>query len=406
MKDSSFLIPHSSLKLIPEVEDELKQNILPFWINKMTDDTNGGFYGRIDGHDNLVPQAEKGAILNARILWTFSAAYRIFHNDEYLRIAQRAKRYLLDKFFDKQLGGVYWSVDCKGTPLETKKQIYALAFTIYGLSEFSRATGDEEALDYATRLFDDIETHSFDQQRNGYWEAFTREWGTIEDMRLSEKDENDSKTMNTHLHILEAYANLYRIWKPDTLKRQLRNLIVTFLEQIVDPQTGHLRLFFDDDWTCKRKIYSYGHDIEASWLIHEAALVLDDKQLLSRVEPVIRKIADAADEGLCPDGSLIYETIFDEVRTDDRERHWWVQAENVVGQINLWQHFHDASALEKALNAWEFIKNNIIDKENGEWHWSVYDTGQVNRNDDKAGFWKCPYHNSRMCLEILERLGE
>ena len=388
------------------MEDELKRDILPFWINKMTDNTNGGFYGRIDGHDNLVPNAEKGAILNARILWTFSAACRIFPDNKYAETANRAKRYLIDKFIDKDYGGVYWSVDYKGHPLDTKKQIYALAFAIYGLSEFCRLEGDEEALDYAVRLYEDIESHSFDPLKNGYREAFTREWGEIEDMRLSEKDENDSKTMNTHLHILEAYANLYRVWKDDSLKRQLKNLIELFLDKIVDAETGHLKLFFDDDWTCKRRIYSYGHDIEASWLIHEAALVLNDKELLEKVETVIKKIAAAANEGLCLDGSMIYESLFGDVKTDDTDRHWWVQAENVVGQINLWQHFGDSSALDKALNCWQFIKDNIIDKENGEWHWSVDKARRVNRKDDKAGFWKCPYHNSRMCLEIIERLVE
>lgn len=385
-----------------EVRSELENNILPFWMNRMADKENGGFYGRIDGYGVLHPDAPKGAILNARILWTFSAAYRLLKKEEYLETASRAKRFLLDFFYDKQYEGVYWELDAEGKPLDTKKQIYALGFAIYGLSEYVRATGDAEALEYAVRLFEAIEKYSFDSEWNGYVEALTRDWQPIEDMRLSDKDENEKKTMNTHLHILEPYANLYRVWKDERLKKQLRNLVELFVTKILDVRTGHLNLFFEEDWSNKYHIISYGHDIEASWLIHEAALVLGDEELLRRIEPVVVKIAEAADEGLNSDGSMIYENFVDS-RKVDRELHWWVQAENVVGHVNLYQHFHDEDALRKALDCWKFIKENLIDREHGEWYWSRYADGAVNRKDDKAGFWKCPYHNGRMCMEIIER---
>lgn len=387
-----------------EVTEELEGNILPFWMNKMTDRERGGFYGRISGEDVLMPNEPKGAILNARILWTFSAAYRLLKKPEYLATATRAKRYLLDFFYDKQFGGIYWSVDCEGNPLDTKKQIYALGFAIYGLSEYARATGDEEALEYAIRLFEVIEKYSFDAEKNGYVEALTRDWQPIADMRLSDKDENEKKTMNTHLHILEPYANLYRVWKDGRLKTQLKNLIELFVTKILDTQTYHLNLFFEDDWTNKYHLISYGHDIEASWLIHEAALVLGDETVLKQIEPVIVRIARAADEGLNADGSMTYERFSDKGETD-RELHWWVQAENVVGHLNLYQHFGDEEALSTALRCWQFIKEKLIDRENGEWYWSRFADGSINRNDDKAGFWKCPYHNGRMCLEINERFA-
>lgn len=384
------------------MRSELENNILPFWMNKMEDNEQGGFYGEITGNDELRPEASKGAILNARILWTFSAAYRLLKKPEYLKTATRAKRYLIDRFYDPEYGGIYWELDYKGNPLDTKKQIYAIGFAIYGLSEYARATGDKEALEYAQRLFEVIEQHSFDPVQNGYLEALTRDWQPIEDMRLSDKDENEKKTMNTHLHILEPYTNLYRIWKDERLERQLRNLIDVFITRILDPQTGHLNLFFEEDWTNKYRIYSYGHDIEASWLIHEAALVLGNKTVLKRIEPLIVRIAQAADEGLNPDGSMIYENFLDKQKID-RELHWWVQAENVVGHINLYQHFGDESALDIAVRCWEFIKAKLIDHEHGEWHWSILPDGTVNRKDDKAGFWKCPYHNGRMCMEVIER---
>ena len=387
-----------------EMEEELVTDILPFWIKKMTDTANGGFYGRITGREILIPEAEKGAVLNARILRTFSSAYRILKKDEYLVTATRAKRVIIDDFYDKEYGGVFWSLDCKGRPLDTKKQIYALGFAIYGLSEYYRATGDEEALDYAIRLFESIEEHSFDSVKNGYCEALTREWGEIADMRLSDKDENERKTMNTHLHILEPYTNLFRVWKDQRLKGQLRNLIGIFTDKILNMKTGHLELFFNDDWVSKYRIVSYGHDIEASWLIHEAALVLGDRTVLEKIEPLVEYIAAASDEGLAPDGSLIYETFPGKDKTDT-ERHWWVQAENVVGHANLYQYFGDEVAMRKALRCWEFIKRHLIDYKNGEWYWSVRSDGSINTADDKAGFWKCPYHNGRMCMEIIERFS-
>ena len=387
-----------------EVQEELVNNILPFWIDRMTDREHGGFYGQITGQDVLMPEADKGAVLNTRLLWTFSAAYRVLKKPEYLEAATRAKRYLIEHFYDPQYGGIYWSVDYQGRPLDTKKQIYAIGFAIYGFSEYARATGDAEALDYAIRLFETIEAHSYDARLNGYCEALTREWGPLADVRLSDKDENERLTMNTHLHILEPYANLYRVWKDERLERQLRNLIHIFMEKILNPKTGHLELFFNDNWVSKYRIISYGHDIEASWLLHEAAIVLGDKELLAKMEPLVEYIAAAAGEGIMPDGSMIYEH-FPARKHTDTDRHWWVQAESVVGHVNLYQYFDDGVALLKAYRCWEFIKQHIIDRQHGEWYWSMHADGSGLTDGDKAGFWKCPYHNSRMCLELIERLA-
>lgn len=389
-------------QLYKEVKEELQKNILPFWMNQMTDPERGGFYGQITGTGVTEKNVPKGAILNARILWTFSASYRLLGNEEYLQTATCAKRYLIDYFYDKEYGGIYWLLDCMGNPVDTKKQIYALGFAIYGLSEYYRATGDQEALEYAIRLFHDIENHSFDKEKNGYCEALNRVWEPVEDMRLSDKDMNERKTMNTHLHILEPYTNLYRVWKNDKLEKQLRNLIHIFIDYMLDDTSGHLQLFFDDDWNKKNETISYGHDIEASWLIHEAVLVLDDVQLVSDMELYIIEIAEAATEGFIPGGGMIYE-LHKRNAAIDAARHWWVQAEAIVGYVNLYQHFKDELSLTRAIDCWEFVKKHMIDRENGEWFWSILPDGKPDRKEDKAGFWKCPYHNGRMCLEIIER---
>ena len=364
-----------------EMQDVLQNNILRFWLDKMQDQEHGGFYGRIDGTGILHPEAEKGAILNARILWSFSAAYRVLGNQEYLDAATRAKNYMIDHFIDPEYGGVYWSVDYQGRPLDTKKQFYAIGFAIYGLTEYARATGDREALEYALDLYDCIEAHAFDQEHNGYIEACTREWGTIADMRLSELDANFPKSQNTHLHIIEPYTNLLRCLREFQAKQScdyvpaigavlpvgvsvptetilsveasLRNLIDIFTDKILNPETHHLDLFFEMDWTRGAgHLESYGHDIECSWLMHEAALVLGDRKVLDKVETIVRQVA---------------------------------------------------KALEKAIRCWQYIKDQLIDYEHGEWYWSRHADGTLNIVDDHAGFWKCPYHNSRMCLEIIER---
>jgi mannobiose 2-epimerase len=382
--------------------DELQQNILPFWINRVTDRQNGGFVGRISGDGIVHPDAPKGTILNARILWTFSAAYRLFHQPEYLETATRAKEYLLTRFWDNQYGGVYWQVAANGTPLDTKKQIYAQGFAIYGLSEYARANGDKVALEKAIELYHLIEQHSFDKDLNGYLEAFTGQWEEIADMRLSDKDENEKKTMNTHLHILEPYTNLYRIWPTAELKNSLRNLIELFLDKIL-AHTGHLQLFFDEEWHNKQKIVSYGHDIEASWLLYEAAVVLGESDLTDRVIDVIPSIVKAASEGLQSDGSLIYESNGATGHVD-YDRHWWVQAEAVVGFWYAYKLFGKEEYRLKAESCWQYIQHHLVDKTNGEWHWSINSDGTINTADDKAGFWKCPYHNGRMCMEMIERL--
>lgn len=386
-----------------EMQDVLQKNILRFWLDKMVDQEHGGFYGRIDGHEHLHADAEKGAILNARILWAFSAAYRVLGDKTYLEAASRAKHYIIDHFIDPEYGGVYWSLDCNGKPLDTKKQFYAIGFAIYGMSEYARATGDAEALKVAIDLYRCIEEHALDREYNGYIEAMTRDWQPIADMRLSELDANYPKSQNTHLHIIEPYTNLYRVWKSEELKASLHNLIDIFTDRILNPETHHLDLFFDMDW--KRgagALESYGHDIECSWLIHEAALVLGDAEVLKKVEPIVEMVAKASEKGLNADGSMVHEANLDTGYVDS-DLHWWVQAEAVVGFFNIYQYFGDESALQKAQHCWTYIKENLIDNENGEWHWSRRKDGTLNLDDDKAGFWKCPYHNSRMCLEIIER---
>lgn len=381
-----------------EVKEVLCSNILDFWKREMFC-PEGGFYGTMTSDGKLLKDADRGAVLNARILWSFSAAYRTLANEEYLECATHAKRYLIDNFYNAEAGTLCWSVDCNGNHVDTKNQFYALSFAIYALSEYYRATGDTDALKDAQRLFLSIEEHSYDKQSGGYVEAKSISWETIEDLRLSEKDDNAPLTMNTHLHIMEAYTNLYRVWKDEQVRVALIRLIKIFTDYIYNSETNHLSLFFDMDWQRLDGIYSYGHDIEASWLLLEAAQVAEDEALTSQVMEITLKVGKAALEGIQKDGSMIYERhASGELDTD---RHWWVQAESVVGLMWLAEFHNDKDAEDLALKCWEYIKTQLIDYDGGEWRWSRHADGSINTTEDKAGMWKCPYHNSRMCLEIL-----
>ena len=392
----------SNAALQAEFRDELK-HILDYWQQFTIDKVHGGFYGRLTHDNEVVEGAVKGSVLNARILWSFSAAYLLEEDPGYLRLAERSLAYIRQYFIDHEVGGVYWSVTAGGAPADTKKQIYAIAFTIYGLTEYYQAKADEEVLELAKKLYRDIEDHSYDAIRGGYVEALTRDWQPIADARLSDKDANEKKTMNTHLHILEAYTNLYRVWPDDALAGNIRDLLDNFADHIIDVRTHHLQLFFDEDWALRSDIISYGHDIEASWLLLEAAEALGDQALIREVKDLAVKIAIASTGGLNQDGSLSYEFS----RGDNHmiaERHWWVQAEAIVGFLNAWQltgemHFH-----RKFLAAWTYTKKYIIDDQKGEWFWGRTADGAIMEGEDKAGFWKCPYHNSRACIEVIRRL--
>jgi len=386
------------------LEAELHR-ILSYWMQYDTDEQLGGYFGQIDHCNTVNPAAEKGSVLNSRILWTFSAAYRCTKNPGYLYAAHRAFDYYINHFIDKRHGGIYWSIDCTGRAANTKKQVYAQSFGIYALSEFYRATGTAAALQYAIDLFRLIETHSYDPVKTGYTEAFTENWQPMEDTRLSLKDANEKKTMNTHLHILEGYSNLYHAWPDDLLKTKIGGLLQNFFEHIIDPATNHLKLFFDEDWNGKSDIVSYGHDIEAAWLLQEAAETIADAGMIERSKETALKTAGAAKEGLDTDGGLWYEYEPAQNRLV-KEKHWWPQAEAIVGFFNAWEVSGDNTYLQASLNAWDFTKKYIIDNELGEWVWGVNADYSVMTEKDKVGIWKCPYHNSRACIEIMKRAAK
>jgi mannobiose 2-epimerase len=319
------------------------------------------------------------------------------------RLADRALAYLLERFWDPVHGGVFWMLDHEGRPLSERKQTYHQAFALYGLAEHHRATGSREALEHALGLYRAIEEHAADRGQGGYWEARARDWGPLEDVRLSGRDRNTPKSMNTHLHVMEAYTNLLRVWNDDALRHRLKALVEIHLRRVLDPDTAHLLLFFDEAWRPVDRAVSYGHDIEASWLIVEAADVLGDTGLRERAAEAAERMARVTlDEGLDRDHGGLYAER-DDGGTLDNEKHWWMQAEAVVGFVSAWQLTGDEAFLAAAEETWRFVDRFIVDREHGEWRWRVARDGRPIAGLARVEPWKCPYHNSRAALEVLSR---
>ena len=380
-----------------EVRFSLTSNILPYWLKLK--DPRGGFYGEVTSDGTIQYDAPRGVILNARIIWSFAAAYQYLPQTDYLVAAVHARDYFLDHFCDHKYGGVYWSVTAGGERLDTKKQLYAQGFAIYGLSELYKVTKDDEVLKNAINLFKVVETHFADRVNGGYIEALARDFSPLEDMSLSAHDINADKTMNSHLHILEAYANLYKVWPDEGLKEAVEKLLMLVGTRIM-AANGHLQLYFKRDWTVLPGAVSYGHDIETSWLALECAMALKDLDIVNRVRPWALAMGLAGNEGLLPDGSLRYEKLPDGSYDDSRQ--WWVQAETVVGNLWLWKYHGESLSADKALKCWDYIREHLLDEKDGEWWWAVLPDGSLDKAQPKVGFWKCPYHNTRMCLQVLQ----
>ncbi len=383
-------------KFLQEVRENLTSCILPYWLRLK--DPRGGFYGEVAADGTILYDAPRGVILNARIIWSFAAAYQALPDTAYLVAAVHARDYFLEHFCDHKYGGVYWSVDAAGERLDTKKQLYSQGFAIYALSELYKATGDDEVLKNAINLYKVVETYFADKENGGYIEALARDFSPLEDMSLSAHDINADKTMNSHLHVLEAYANLYQVWPDEELKAAVEKLLDIIGTKVMAAD-GHLQLYFRKDWSVMPGGVSYGHDIETSWLALECAMALKDIDVVNRVRPWALAMGKAGNEGLFPDGSMRYEKFLDGKYDDSRQ--WWVQAETVVGNLWLWKYHSDPQGAERALSAWSYIRENLVDSKDGEWWWAVLPDGKVDLSQPKVGFWKCPYHNTRMCLQVL-----
>jgi mannobiose 2-epimerase len=394
----------NSRTLRKQFSTELIENILAYWKSKPLDLKNGGFFGAITNDNQIINAVERSAVLCGRLLWTFSTAYTMEKSGDYLMVASWFYDYLSAYFWDTKYEGIYWSLNDDGTPHNDRKHTYAQAFAIYGLCVYYRITQEKRSLLLAKRLFALIDEYTHDAVHGGNIECRARDWSELEDMRLSELDVNSSKSMNTLLHLMEAYTQLVQLWPDPTLQERLQELIRLFLNTIVDSEKAHQKLFFDNEWHSMIGNISYGHDIEASWLILEAAEASKNEELIERAKELAVKMAQKVyDEAFNKDGSILYELT--ESGKQVQERHWWAHAEAVVGFYNAYQisdkpHFRDA-----AEQVWQYIQDHFVDTENGDWFKVLDPDGTPQPNRFKVGPWECPYHHARMCMEMMNRLG-
>ena len=391
-------------QLRKSIEQELQGNLLPFWRERSPDHARGGFIAEMSNDGTLREDAPKGLILNARLLWTFSALYRELGDERDRELARRAYGYIQEHFHDPGYGGYLWRVDRDGQPLDATKKVYGQAFCVYALSEYHRATGDADALRAAAETCNLVELHAHDARFGGYVEVLGADWSPVADLRLSDKDMNVAKSMNNHLHILEAYTTLHGVWPNPVVAGRLRELICLFQERILTA-SGHFDLFFDERWEVRSDSYTYGHDIEGAWLLCEAVAALSDTELEAQVSKRAVELARAVyREGLDHEGGLVYEGRADKVI--DTSREWWAQAEAMVGFWHAYRLTKEAGFAEAVARLWAFIERRIVDRVHGEWFWRVRADGWVDEREPKVSEWKDPYHATRMCLQMMRFLEE
>jgi mannobiose 2-epimerase len=391
-------------RLRKSIEQELQGNLLPFWRERSLDHARGGFIAEMTNDGTLREDAPKGLILNARLLWTFSALYRELGDERDRELARRAYDYIEEHFRDPDYGGYLWRVDPDGQPLDVTKKVYGQAFCVYALSEYHRATGDADALRSAAETCNLIELHAHDARFGGYVEVLGADWSQVSDLRLSDKDMNVAKSMNNHLHILEAYTTLHSVWPNPVVAGRLRELIRLFDERILTP-SGHFDLFFDEQWKVRSDSYTYGHDIEGAWLLCEAAAALGDKELEAQVSKRAVEVAGTVyREGLDKEGGLVYEGR--DGKVIDASREWWPQAEAMVGFWHAYRLTKETAFADAVARLWAFIEKRIVDRVHGEWFWRVRADGSVDEREPKVSEWKDPYHATRMCLEMMRYLEE
>ncbi len=384
-------------RFFAEVHQELTRRILPFW-SGLRDDVRGGYVGKVDYDLTRHPEADKGCILNSRILWFFSEAYLLLKDEALLGEARHAYE-MLKRMTDQQNGGVYWSLHADGTVADATKHTYNQAFAIYALSAYFRAGKNPYALERAKVLFRMIEDKCRDA--GGYLEAFTADWRPESNEKLSENGVMATRTMNTLLHVMEGYTGLYQVWSDPELKARLYEILDIWESKIYNKEKRRQEVFFDHEYHSLIDLHSFGHDIETSWLTEKTLEALDDPALTARIRPRLLEMADHTWHAAFTDHGFANEC---ERGVVNQKRIWWVQAEALMGFLNTWEKTGETRYWDAMLSQWNYIRDVMTDKRtNSEWFWYVNEDGTPGSDEPIVEPWKCPYHNGRMCIEVLRR---
>lgn len=382
-----------------EISRHLVETIIPYW-RKLRDEEHGGYYGYVDFDLKIQQEAVKGSILNSRILWFFSSAFEALGDHQLLDDARHAYRFLTENFIDREYGGVYWAVTADGLIKDPSKHTYSQAFAVYALCAYYEASKETAALTLAMELFQKIEENGVDEY--GYLEAFSRDWQPETNEKLSENGLMADKTMNTLLHVLEAYTELYRQTGAMEVKVRIVKILSCFKDKVYSREKRQLEVFFDKRMDSISDLYSYGHDIEASWLIDRACEVLEIPVISDEIMVMTADLGAAVYERALVKGAVNNECFKEIV---DKTKIWWVQAEAMVGFCNMYQRTNEQKYLTAVNDIWDYVKKNMIDpREGSEWYWDINEDGIPKSRKPITEPWKCPYHNGRMCLEIMRRM--
>ncbi len=389
------------LKYKNEVLAEVRDNILEFWMKNVIDYDSGGFNGSVAGDGTINAGADKGLLMATRILWTFSRAYMELKDPRYLKTSDLMFNYISNYFIDKEHGGAFWLLDCRGKPKDRMKKLYGQGFTVFALAEYAKASLNGRALNMANDLFALCEKYGRDREFGGYIDALGHDWSKTGDTRLSAREMNAPKSMNTNLHVMEAYSALAGYYRDKKVTEALESLVNVFNKKIYRP-SRHLAMFFDMKWKKQSDLISYGHDIETSWLMTEAAEVTGNRQLMH--DTTVRSIAIAQislKQAIDKDGGLFCEG--DSKGPHKMFKEWWMQAEAMVGYMNAYQLTGKEIFLEQSVSFWEYCKKKLIRPEGG-WYFYATKDGAPDTAHEIAGQWKCPYHTGRTCFEIRKRI--
>jgi mannobiose 2-epimerase len=395
--------PHPGPDWPAEFQNVLQQNILKFWIDHAIDRESGGMIGWLDRQGNPIPPGTKSLVQQARVVWTFSAAYERIPQPEYKEAATHTLKFLREKMWDAKHGGFYWLVDRDGHVVDDQKHLYGESFAIYALAEYARAFNDADARREALSLFQLIDQKAHDITNGGYFEAFSTDWN-LQIKNQMAIDLPGRKSMNTHIHLLESLTTLYKTTGNRQVRSRLEELLDICMNKILDPRQGYLRLYFNNDWKPAENsdISSYGHEIELSWLITESAEALGRSEFPSVKRATLALVTHALRDGFNRDSGGLYYEGPAQGPAKDKKMSWWVEAETLVGLLNAYQLTGQQEYRRRFEQQADYVLTHFVDSEYGEWFNQIEPDGKITGN--KADAWKGPYHAGRACLEVMQRL--
>lgn len=414
----------TALQLRNEIVDYLNSGLLPFWISRTVDTQYGGFLTHFDQFGNDSGEDEKSLIAQSRSVFTYSSAHRAgYGGGKLAEMARHGVDFLLDKMWDKEYGGFYWMVNRKGEVTIDEKIIYGHSFAIYSLSEYTLATGDPRGKEYAEKVFDLLQKYAVDTYYGGYWEMFLRNW----DLKGLGAAGGDRKTLDAHMHLMEAFTTLYECTGQQVHRRKLLEIIELLTNKIMHPEYGTGIPQFWADWTVAPQIKfdivwgwdrftedgqkaaaedntSYGHNSEFAWLLMHALDILGLPYDTHR-EQIVTSFSHSVDNGVDWEYGGVYVEGSHSGEVYDREKEFWQQAEMLIGMLDAFRYLKDEKYWNAYVNVHRFVFDKMINHALGEW-WPLMTRQGEPIWKHMSHSWKINYHDVRSMVQSVVRLDK